>query len=45
LENRQRGELGNGDPAAAAGARALTSRQLGQDYTRACKLKWCKRKV
>jgi hypothetical protein len=29
LENRRRGELGNGDPAAAAEARAPASRQFG----------------
>jgi hypothetical protein len=29
LENRRRGELGNGDPAAAAEARAPVSRQFG----------------
>jgi hypothetical protein len=28
LENRRRGELGDGDPAAAAGARAPAGRQL-----------------
>jgi hypothetical protein len=45
LENRQRGELGDGDPTTVAGARAPASRQPGQAYTWACKLKWCKRKV
>jgi hypothetical protein len=45
LENRRRGELVDGDQATAAGARAPASRQPGQAYTRACKLKWCKRKV
>jgi hypothetical protein len=29
MEDRRRGELGNGDPAAAAEARALASRQFG----------------
>jgi hypothetical protein len=29
LENRRRGELGNGDPAAAAGASAPVRRQFG----------------
>jgi hypothetical protein len=44
LESRRKGELGNGYPAAAAGARALTSRKVSQDNTRACKLKRCEKK-
>jgi hypothetical protein len=40
LENRRRGELGDGDPAAAAGARAPASRRLGQDNPCACRLYW-----
>jgi hypothetical protein len=44
LESRRRYELGNGYPVAAAGAQTPASRQPGQAYTLACKLKWCKRK-
>jgi hypothetical protein len=44
LENRQRYELGNGCLTAAAETRTPASRQPRQAYTRACKLKWCKRK-
>jgi hypothetical protein len=38
LENRRRGELGKGDPAAAAGARAPASRRVGLANTWARKL-------
>jgi hypothetical protein len=41
LENRRRGELGDGDPAAAAGARAPASRRVGLANTRTCKLTGC----
>jgi hypothetical protein len=45
LENRRRYELGNGCPAAAAGARAPASRRLGWANTHACKLGVCEEKV
>jgi hypothetical protein len=40
-EDRRRGELGNGGPAAATGARAPASRQFGLANTRVCKLGVC----
>jgi hypothetical protein len=45
LEDRQRGELGNGGPAAAAGARAPASKQFGLVNTRVCKLGVCEERV
>jgi hypothetical protein len=40
LENRRRGEFGEGCPAATAGARAPASRRLGQVDPCACMLYW-----
>jgi hypothetical protein len=44
LENRRRGELSDGDPTAAAGARAPASRRVGLANTRARKLTRCEGK-
>jgi hypothetical protein len=44
LENRRKGEFGEGCPAATVGARAPASRRLGQVDPCASRLFWCKGK-